>query len=116
MILDIIKPDAGRISELGGALTEATKERIGYLPEERGLYHDMTCWTTLLFLGQLNGLSRATARERAEPICAWWSCGTSAAKDPGPDRGMGQKFQFRGGHHARAAVDHHRRALLAWTR
>ncbi|MGD2207168.1 MAG: ATP-binding cassette domain-containing protein [Anaerolineae bacterium] len=36
MILDIIKPDGGQISVLGGPMTEATKSRIGYLPEERG--------------------------------------------------------------------------------
>ena len=66
MILDIIKPDAGQISVLGGPMTEATKSRIGYLPEERGLYEDMTLLDTLLFLGQLKDLTRQTARARAE--------------------------------------------------
>jgi ABC-2 type transport system ATP-binding protein len=85
MILDIIKPDAGRISVLGGALTEATKERNGYLPEERGLYHDMTVLDTLLFLGQLKGLSRATARERADDLSApGGAVGRPRRKDPGP--------------------------------
>ena len=51
MILDVIKPDAGQISVLGGTMTEATKSRIGYLPEERGLYEDMKLLDTLLFLG-----------------------------------------------------------------
>ena len=66
MLLDIIKPDAGQISILGGPMSEEKKTRIGYLPEERGLYEDMTLWETLLFLGQLKGLSRQTAETRAE--------------------------------------------------
>jgi ABC-2 type transport system ATP-binding protein len=41
MILDIFKPDRGEISVLGGPITDAKKERIGYLPEERGLYKDL---------------------------------------------------------------------------
>ena len=53
MGLDIIKPNAGEISVLGGPMTEEKKSRIGYLPEERGLYDDMTLLDTLFFLGQL---------------------------------------------------------------
>ena len=68
MILDIIKPSGGQVSVLGGPMTEAKKSRIGYLPEERGLYEDMTVLDTLLFLGQLKGLSRQTARARAETV------------------------------------------------
>jgi len=64
MILDIIKADAGQISVLGGTMTEATKSRIGYLPEERDLYEDMKLLDTLLFLGQLKDLTRQTARAR----------------------------------------------------
>jgi ABC-2 type transport system ATP-binding protein len=66
MILDIIRPDTGQISVLGGPMAEATKERIGYLPEERGLYQDMTVMDTLLFLGQLKGLSGRLPERRAE--------------------------------------------------
>ena len=66
MILDIIKPDSGQIRVLGQEMGEELKPRIGYLPEERGLYDDMTVMDTLLFLGQLKGLSGGVARQRAE--------------------------------------------------
>ena len=41
VMLDIFKPDAGSVSVLGGAMTESKKDRIGYMPEERGLYQDI---------------------------------------------------------------------------
>jgi ABC-2 type transport system ATP-binding protein len=59
MILDIIKPDSGRISVLGGALTDAAKDRIGYLPEERGLYRSVRLLEMMVYLGTLKGLSNA---------------------------------------------------------
>jgi ABC-2 type transport system ATP-binding protein len=45
MILDIIKPDSGTIRVLGAPFTEQTKERLGYLPEERGLYRTHGSWS-----------------------------------------------------------------------
>src|SRR5512137_292275 len=42
MMLDLFKPDSGSVSILGGAMTNATRDRIGYMPEERGLYQDVT--------------------------------------------------------------------------
>jgi ABC-2 type transport system ATP-binding protein len=66
MILDIFKPDAGSIEVLGGPLTQARKDRIGYMPEERGLYPHMRVLDCLVYLGTLKGLSRAEARRRAE--------------------------------------------------
>src|SRR5258707_15897776 len=51
MILDIIKPDSGTISVLGAPFTEATKEHIGYLPEERGLYRSARLVELLTYLG-----------------------------------------------------------------
>lgn len=95
MILDIIKPDRGQIAVLGGPMSEATKARIGYLPEERGLYNDMTLLDTLLFLGQLKGLSRRTARERAKNYLQeveLWEARTR--KIEALSRGMNQKAQF----------------------
>jgi ABC-2 type transport system ATP-binding protein len=95
MILDIIKPDQGQITVLGGPMSEATKSRIGYLPEERGLYQDMTLLDTLLFLGQLKGLSRRTAQERAESYLRdveLWDA--RDRKIEGLSRGMNQKAQF----------------------
>jgi len=95
MILDIIKPDAGQISVLGAKMTEATKSRIGYLPEERGLYEDMTLLDTLLFLGQLKDLTRQTARARAEAYLReveLWDA--RDLKIGALSRGMNQKAQF----------------------
>ena len=65
MILDIFKPDQGEISVLGGPITEAKKEKIGYLPEERGLYKDIKVEECVLYLAELKGLPRRIARERA---------------------------------------------------
>lgn len=95
MVLDIIKPDAGQIRVLGGPMTEATKSRIGYLPEERGLYDDMTLLETLLFLGQLKGLTRQTAQARAEEYLReveLWDA--RHLKIGALSRGMNQKAQF----------------------
>jgi len=95
MILDIIKPDGGQIMVLGGPMSEVTKSRIGYLPEERGLYNDMTLTDTLLFLGQLKGLSRRTAQERLETYLRdveLWEARDRKIK--ALSRGMNQKAQF----------------------
>ena len=64
IMLDIFKPDSGTVSVLGGPMTEAKKERIGYMPEDRGLYQDAPLERCLLYLGTLKGLSRAEARQR----------------------------------------------------
>lgn len=64
MILDIFKPERGDVSVLGGAIDEAKKNRIGYLPEERGLYKDLKLEPTLIFLATLKGMSDADARKK----------------------------------------------------
>jgi ABC-2 type transport system ATP-binding protein len=95
MVLDLIKPDRGEIRVLGGPMRESTKARIGYLPEERGLYKDMKAWDTLLFLAQLKGLSMAEARHRAErylrDVDLWEA---RDLKVEALSRGMSQKLQF----------------------
>ena len=65
MILDIFKPDRGSVSVLGGAMTEAKKDRVGYLPEERGLYKDITVEACVLYLAELKGVPRNEAKTRA---------------------------------------------------
>ena len=67
IILDIIGPDDGTVEVLGTADLQSTRLRIGYLPEERGLYPKMRVIDHLVFLGVLKGLARrdATARARA---------------------------------------------------
>lgn len=66
MMLDIFKPDAGDISVFGGGMDEDKKRRIGYMPEERGLYKDQKLDQTLIFLAQLKGVDKAVAQERLD--------------------------------------------------
>jgi ABC-2 type transport system ATP-binding protein len=57
VILDLFKSDRGTVSVLGGPMSEKKKERIGYMPEERGLYQDISLERCLVYLGTLKGLS-----------------------------------------------------------
>ncbi|MBN1921402.1 MAG: ATP-binding cassette domain-containing protein [Anaerolineae bacterium] len=66
VMLDIFRPDGGSVTLFDGKLTEETKHRIGYLPEERGLYKDLKLEPTLIYLATLKGLDEATARQRLE--------------------------------------------------
>ena len=96
--LDIIKPTSGKIQILGGAMTEQKKGRIGYLPEERGLYDEMTLWDTLIYLGRLKGLTAKTAQERSEKYLReldLWEA--RERKIQALSRGMTQKAQFIAG-------------------
>ena len=64
IMLDIFKPDSGSVSILGGPMTEDKKNRIGYMPEERGLYQDIPLERGLVYLASLKGLSSADIRAR----------------------------------------------------
>jgi ABC-2 type transport system ATP-binding protein len=66
MIMNIFRPDAGSIRILGRAITPQDKDRIGYLPEERGVYTKQKLQFVLEYFAQLKGLSRAEARSNAE--------------------------------------------------
>lgn len=68
MMLDIFKPDAGVVQIFDGPIDLAKKRRIGYLPEERGLYQDLKLEPTLIYLATLKGLAEKTARSR---LPAW---------------------------------------------
>lgn len=54
MMLDIFRPDCGQIQLFGGPMSEEKKRRIGYMPEERGLYRDQKLEPTLHYLATLN--------------------------------------------------------------
>jgi ABC-2 type transport system ATP-binding protein len=96
MINDIVKPDAGAIT-LFGALPpgRAAQRRIGYLPEERGLYPRMTVRRVLSFLAELRGLDRV---EVAPKITRWLDrlelAKWADAKVETLSKGMQQKVQF----------------------
>jgi ABC-2 type transport system ATP-binding protein len=65
MMLDILRPDAGRIEVLGRSPSRANAPQVGFLPEERGLYRLMTVLDTVIYFGRLKGLSAADAARNA---------------------------------------------------
>lgn len=95
MILDIYKPDRGEVNVLGGPMTEAKKERIGYLPEERGLYKDLRVEECVLYLAELKGLSRQEARRRADAFFERLGLAAEKRKKVSEfSKGMQQKVQI----------------------
>jgi len=66
MMLDIFRPDAGTVSVFGGELDMAMKRRIGYMPEDRGLYKDLKLEPTLVYLASLKGMDEAAARKQLQ--------------------------------------------------
>lgn len=66
MIVDILRPDAGVIQVFGRPMAADLQHRVGYLPEERGLYQQHKVGDVLLFLAELKGLSRADAKAKSE--------------------------------------------------
>jgi len=95
MILHILLPDSGRIEVLGDSRTAIVRDKIGYLPEERGLYKKMTVRRLLRYYGELKGASR---RQVDNTIDRWidqielrpWL----DAKVEALSKGMSQKVQF----------------------
>ena len=66
MILDIIRPDSGRITWNGQDVREVPRHNWGYLPEERGLYPKVSVEDQLVFLARLNGLSKSSAHKNLD--------------------------------------------------
>jgi ABC-2 type transport system ATP-binding protein len=64
VMLDLFKPDRGTVSILDGPMTEEKKARIGYMPEERGLYQDVRLEECLLYLASLKGVPQKEGRLR----------------------------------------------------
>ncbi|HEY50055.1 MAG TPA: ATP-binding cassette domain-containing protein [Dehalococcoidia bacterium] len=95
MLMDIIRPDSGEIEIFGQSIEEQTKNRIGYLPEERGLYKKNTVLESLVYLGALKGVSSSQAKERAAELLE--RVGMVQHKDKKVEelsRGMGQIIQL----------------------
>jgi len=95
MVMNIIIPDEGAIKILDGKMDEGMKQRVGYLPEDRGLYPKMKVGEILLFLADLKGLKRQEARKRIDfwlerfDLADW-----KQKKVEELSRGMQQKLQF----------------------
>lgn len=98
MIMNIITPDEGRIAVLGGAsASRDLSDRIGFLPEERGLYKKMKVLDQLTFLGEAKGIRRAVARKKAgEWLERLGLVDWTAKKVEDLSKGMQQKVQFIG--------------------
>jgi ABC-2 type transport system ATP-binding protein len=95
MLMDIIKPDSGEIELMGQKVTEASKARIGYLPEERGLYKNFRLLECLVYLGALKGVPRHKARDRAVLLLQQIGLEEYAnRKVKELSKGMTQKAQF----------------------
>ncbi len=95
MMLDIFKPDCGQVTLFGGRLDEAAKRRIGYMPEERGLYRDLKLAPTLVYLATLKGLNEDEARRRVDDWLKRLDLYDSRHKKiQDLSRGMQQKAQF----------------------
>ena len=102
MVLDILRPDAGTISVLGRAPGRANSAQLGFLPEERGLYRQMTAIETIVYFGRLKGMSAADARR--EGLVLLERFGLAAFAKTTVDKlskGMAQKVQL-----ATAVVNH----------
>ncbi len=95
MMMDIIKPDSGEVTILGKKLSETSKNKIGYLPEERGLYKRLTVIDSVIYLASLKGMDSRSAAERAEELLK--KTGMLMNKNKKIEelsRGMGQIIQF----------------------
>lgn len=95
MMMDIIKPDSGEILINGNHLGEDAKNRIGYLPEERGLYRKLKIMDTIVYLASLKGADPAAAVERAENMLKKFDLFDHRYKKIEElSKGMGQLTQF----------------------
>jgi ABC-2 type transport system ATP-binding protein len=95
IVNQITAPDSGEIYFNGEKLNQSHIERIGYLPEERGLYKKMEIGEQMIYLARLKGLSRAEAQKRLKfwfeklGMETWWK-----KKIEELSKGMQQKAQF----------------------
>jgi ABC-2 type transport system ATP-binding protein len=95
ILLDLYKPDSGQVSILGGPMNEAKKDRIGYMPEERGLYQELPLERVLFYLASLKGLSRGEIRARLDELLERFDLAEHRRKKVKElSKGMQQKAQI----------------------
>jgi ABC-2 type transport system ATP-binding protein len=95
MILEIIQPTSGVITVLGRPSALEVRQRIGYLPEEKGLYKKMKAWSVIAYFATLKGMSRKAARQRAFELLERYGLKDFAVKPTEAlSKGMGQKVQM----------------------
>jgi ABC-2 type transport system ATP-binding protein len=97
MMLRIIQPDAGEVRIMGSPLSQEGLDRIGYLPEERGVYRRMKVRKLLTFFGELKGVAARESRPRIDEWLERMELTDRAdAKVQELSKGMQQKIQFIG--------------------
>jgi len=95
MILDILKPSSGALSILGHASALDVRQRLGYLPEEKGLYKKMKTWAVIAYFASLKGMARSAAKKRAYELLERHGLKDFADKPTDAlSKGMGQKVQM----------------------
>ncbi len=95
MMMGITMPDSGRIDLFGKPFERTSLDRVGYLPEERGLYKKMKVLDQLVFFGRLHGLTAEDARQRAVNWAARMEIADALEKKTQElSKGMQQKIQF----------------------
>lgn len=94
MIMSILYPDSGTLRVLGEPNAESVKDRLGYLPEEKGLYRKMKVGEILTYFGRLKGLPARQAKGRARDLLERYGLGDWIDKKcEALSKGMGQKVQ-----------------------
>ena len=97
MIMNFFRPDQGQIHMFGKPLGPHCKERLGYLPEEKGIYKNMTAEKLIAYLGTLKGLPSGVSLDRARALLDRYGLAQKArAKCGGLSKGMQQKVQLLG--------------------
>ncbi|HEX4155585.1 MAG TPA: ATP-binding cassette domain-containing protein [Acidobacteriaceae bacterium] len=95
MMIGMTVPDSGTVRLFDQPFSRSLLGRVGYLPEERGLYKKMKVIDQLVFLGQLHGLSESDARKRALAWCERLEITEAVDKKTEElSKGMQQKIQF----------------------
>jgi len=94
VILEILRPTRGSLTILGRPSALQVRDRIGYLPEEKGLYKKMKAWSIIAYFASLKGLDRRTAKRRAYELLARYGLKDfSDARTEALAKGMQQKVQ-----------------------
>lgn len=94
MILDIIRPSAGSLTVLGASSALPVRNRVGYLPEEKGLYKKMKAWSVIAYFATLKGMTRRAAKARAFELLERYGLRDFAEKKTDAlSKGMAQKVQ-----------------------
>jgi ABC-2 type transport system ATP-binding protein len=97
LIMSILFPDAGTVQVLGHSSALQAKDRIGYLPEERGVYRKMRVWAFLKYLAGLKGMPEVKAEPRAKELLAELGLEDILQKKcEDLSKGMLQRVQFVG--------------------